>query len=85
MEEIKRKGLMGLGPRRKRAGYTQAAFAEELGIERSALANYEAGLSWPSARLLPDMADLLCCTVDELYRPLEEPEDRTEAGACSWR
>ena len=66
-------GLVGLAPRRKRAGYTQAAFAEALGITRSLLAAWEArdGL-WPSARWLPAMADLLGCSIDDLYEVPEE-------------
>lgn len=73
-------GLVGLAPRRKYAGYTQQTFAQALGIERSALANYEVGISWPSASLLPKMADLLCCTIDELY---ERPEAEAEEPAAS--
>lgn len=65
-------GLVGLGPRRKRAGYTQQSFADALGIERGRLANYECGTSWPSASMLPAMADLLCCSIDDLYK---RPED----------
>lgn len=73
-------GLIGLAPRRKRVGYTQAAFAEELGVERSRLANWETGLIWPSASFLPKMADLLCCTIDELYRePVPIVEETQEA------
>lgn len=65
------KGLVGLAPRRKRAGYTQAAFAAALGIERARLGMWEIGQAWPSAAWLPKMADLLGCGIDELY---EEPE-----------
>ena len=72
-------GLVGLAPRRKRAGYTQETFAQALGIERGRLANYEVGTSWPSASMLPAMADLLCCSIDDLYQPLKEIV--AEAGA----
>lgn len=64
-------GLVGLAPRRKRAGYTQASFAEALGIERPRLAMWEIGQAWPSAAWLPAMADLLGCDIDALY---EVPE-----------
>lgn len=75
MPEMMKIGLVGLAPRRKRVGYTQAAFAEALGIERSTYANWESGWVWPSAAWLPKMADLLCCTIDELYR---EPDSIVE-------
>lgn len=73
MCKMMEKGLVGLAPRRKRAGYTQASFAEALGITRSLLAAWEArdGL-WPSARWLPAMADLLGCSIDDLYEVPEE-------------
>ena len=75
MPEMMKIGLVGLAPRRKRVGYTQAAFAEALGVDRTRLANWETGLAWPSAAWLPKMADLLCCTIDELYR---EPDSIVE-------
>ena len=59
--------LEGLAPRRKAAGMTQAQLAAALDVERSALANWEAGYAWPSARILPAMADLLLCSIDDLY------------------
>ena len=68
-------GLIGLAPRRKRAGYTQQAFADALDIERTRLAMWEIGKAWPSAAWLPKMADLLCCDIDALY---ERPEDEAE-------
>ena len=59
--------LLGLAQRRKAAGYTQETFAEALGVTRSALAAWEVGRTVPSAAILPDIADLLLCSIDELY------------------
>jgi len=67
MCKMMKTGLVGLAPRRKRAGYTQASFAEALGIERPRLAMWEIGQAWPSAAWLPAMADLLGCDIDALY------------------
>ena len=67
-------GLIGLAPRRKRAGFTQQAFADALGVTRSLLAAWEVGRVWPSAGWLPKMADLLCCDIDALYERPEEDE-----------
>lgn len=61
------KGLVGLAPRRKRAGYTQYSFADALGCERGRIAMWETGQAWPSAAWLPKMADLLGCDIDALY------------------
>ena len=72
MCKMMKTGLVGLAPRRKRAGYTQASFAEALGIERPRLAMWEIGQAWPSAAWLPAMADLLGCSIDDLY---EVPAD----------
>lgn len=74
MCKMMKTGLVGLAPRRKRAGYTQASFAEALGIERPRLAMWEIGQAWPSAAWLPAMADLLGCDIDALYELPEEVE-----------
>ena len=74
------KGLVGLAPRRRAAGYSQERFAEDLGIDRSRIAQYETGRAWPPAALLPAMADLLCCSIDDLYvRPEENGPPRASA------
>ena len=65
------KKLEGLSPRRRAAGMTQAQLAEAVGVERAALAMWEIGASWPSARILPALADVLLCSIDELYWPPE--------------
>lgn len=66
------RGLIGLAPRRKAAGYTQEAMADALGVTRSLLAAWETGRVWPSAGRLPKMADLLLCSIDDLYKPPDE-------------
>ena len=68
--KIIEKGLVGLAPRRKAAGYTQQSFADELGVLRQSVAMYETGAAWPSASILPAMAALLGCTIDDLYEPI---------------
>ena len=75
--KILEKGLAGLAVRRKRAGFTQQSFADALGIERARYANYEIGKAWPPASLLPGIAALLGCSIDDLYVPVAE----SEAGA----
>lgn len=74
------RGLQGLPGRRKAAGFTQEAFAEALGVTRSALAAWETGRAWPSAAILPQIADLLLCSIDDLYKqPETEPGQAEDA------
>lgn len=72
MDVIKLRRLEGLAARRKAAGYTQETFAEALGVTRGALAAWESLRSFPCAGILPLIADMLLCTVDDLYKV---PED----------
>lgn len=72
---------------RRRAGYTQEALAEALGVSRQAVGKWESGQALPEAATLLTLADLLNCTLDQLMRerltdgepepalPLEEGED----------
>ena len=75
MSKMYTQGLLGLGPRRRRAGYTQEAFSAALGVERARYAMWESGKIWPSAAWLPKMADLLGCSIDDLY---DAPETEAE-------
>ena len=74
MEVIKIYRLEGLAARRKAAGYTQQELADLLGVPRANLAMWETLTSSPRAGILPVIADLLLCTVDELYKAPEEAE-----------
>ena len=56
---------------------TQEQLAEQLGVTRAAVGMWEIGRSWPSAALLPQMADLLLCSIDDLYHV---PANDTERG-----
>lgn len=46
---------------------TQLAMAAELQVSRQTLSSWESGESWPSASWLPAIADLLLCSIDDLY------------------
>lgn len=64
-------GLVGLKARREAAGMTQDDLARALDACRTTVANWENGTSVPCARLLPNIADLLLCSIDDLYgRPV---------------
>lgn len=81
-EIIRIRRLEGLAARRRACGYTQETFAEALGVQRAALAAWETLRSFPSAGILPAIADLLLCTVDDLYKaPEGAAEDRRAADS----
>lgn len=54
--------------KRKEKGITQAVLAEELGVTQSAVSQWEIGLSFPDARLLVKLSEILECTIDELLK-----------------
>jgi len=64
--DIKR-GLDGLRYYRQRAALTQQQLADSLNVHRASIIAWETGQSWPSAALLPLIADVLLCSIDELY------------------
>lgn len=52
---------------RKKAGFLQADVADRLCIDRSTVAKWETGEAMPRADKLPLLAQLLGCTIDELF------------------
>lgn len=66
---------------REQKGMSQAQLANTLGLDRSTIAKWETGTSMPRANLLPKLAELLGCTVDELLRPQAEEKEKTATPA----
>lgn len=65
--------MRGLNTMRRRAGYTVAQLAERMGCTRGTIYFWEAGRCWPNAALLPRIAEILGCSIDELFAdPNEE-------------
>ena len=60
---------------RRRAGMTQEALAEALGVSRQAVGKWEAGASYPETEKLPALADVLGCSLDALLRGEAERVD----------
>lgn len=65
--------MRGLKAMRRRAGYTVAQLAERLSVTRATIYFWEQGRYLPNAGLLPELAEILGCTIDELFTdPNEE-------------
>lgn len=65
---------MSIREKRVSIQMTQKELADKMFIGRSAVANWETGRTNPRAELLPKIAKVLNCTVDELLR-VDEPEE----------
>lgn len=53
--------------RRMALGMTQAELASQLGVNPSSVAKWETEKAFPRSDMLPKIAQLLGCTIDELY------------------
>lgn len=58
--------------KRRRTGLSQQAVATRIGVNQSAVCLWENGKTLPCASILPKLASLYNCTVDELLRE-DEP------------
>lgn len=54
---------------REKKDMSQQAVALEIGVERSTVARWESGKSRPRAELLPKLAKLFGCSIEELLVP----------------
>lgn len=58
---------------REKSGITQQRVATILGVGQSAVCQWETGKTKPRASLLPKIAEIYGCTIDELLRQ-DEPK-----------
>lgn len=68
---------------RKKAGYTQVELARELGITQRMISYYEGHTDYPPSALLPDLAEILGVTADQLLgmKPIKKtpkPDSRLQ-------
>lgn len=65
--------MRGLKAMRRRAGFTVAQLAERLSVNRATIYFWEQGRYLPNAGLLPELAEILGCSIDDLFTdPNEE-------------
>lgn len=59
---------MSIKERREQLEITQAELAKAIGVDQSAVCLWETGKTLPRTKLLPSLARILKCTVDELIK-----------------
>lgn len=64
---------MSFATAREKTGLSQKDVAERLGVDQSAVSFWETGRNTPRASMLVKLAELYCCTIDELFG--REPRD----------
>lgn len=52
---------------RQKAGLTQSELANMLGIDRSAVTKWENNISYPRFKLLPKLAKIFSCDVNDIF------------------
>lgn len=57
---------------RERAGLQQKQVAESMSVLTSAVSNWESEVALPRARQLPLLAQVLGCSIDDLFEPMGE-------------
>lgn len=63
---------INLQAKRKEVGITQGELGERIGISKSHVSQYEAGVFPTTPERIVALADALGCTCDELLRPKKE-------------
>ncbi len=66
--------LPGLRPRRLALGLKATNLADALGVSKQAWSYWESGATMPSAGYLPALAELLSCSIEDLYKDVEETD-----------
>lgn len=71
---------MTIKEKREQLGITQAELAKEMGVDQSAVCLWETGKTLPRAKLLPRLAGLLKCSIDELMKTDVSRSDPQDPG-----
>ena len=54
--------------RRLEIGLSQEELAKKLGVNQTAISQWERGVALPSCEKLPEISKALCCKIDELFQ-----------------
>lgn len=64
--------VMRIKELREAANLQQKQVAERMGVLQSAVSNWETEVALPKARQLPRLAQVLGCSIDDLFVPMED-------------
>ena len=64
--------VMRIKELREAANLQQKQVAEYMGVLQSAVSNWETEVALPKARQLPRLAQVLGCSIDDLFMPMED-------------
>ncbi len=64
--------VMRIKEYREQAGMTQTQFGARVGVAQSTVASWESESFLPKARDLPLLAQVLGCSISDLFVPLED-------------
>lgn len=59
---------MNIKNKRESKGLTQEELGKMIGVNRSTVAMWETGEAMPRADKLPELAKILGCSIDDLYK-----------------
>lgn len=65
---------------RQARGLSQARVAEDVGVSKPAVCKWETGVSVPRTELLPLLARVLDCSIDELFGGEQQDNQGEAAG-----
>ena len=65
---------------RQARGLSQARVAEDVGVSKPAVCKWETGVSVPRTELLPMLARVLDCSIDELFGGEQKDTQGEAAG-----
>ncbi len=65
---------------RQARGLSQARVAEDVGVSKPAVCKWETGVSVPRTELLPLLARVLDCSIDELFGGDQQDNQGEAAG-----
>lgn len=66
--------MMHIRKLRRAAGITQTELAEKMGVIPSCVSSWEREITLPRARQLPQLAQVLDCTINDLFEQPPHPE-----------
>lgn len=72
--------MSGIAELRKKAGMTQKELAYALKVERSTVAKWESGTSFPTGDKIPQVAEALKCGIGDLFKKDGEKSGRKDGS-----